>query len=607
MIQPPDSTSQFVRMPPLQFDDGSKDSAGNRSGDVQKVLKAADALLREVVDTASRFFAGLRSAAAWQSVSGARKYSKQLRDLSTALLAESPVCTYEALRHWMVAEEPTQYFLRQVDASGLDGRRLSDQLINALQHLRGQRTQDRDAAEVAAAHIQHMAGREHPIRSEVWRFFRQVLANHNPDDRVEDADSPRIRVPQSAVAMDTFVALLSQPPNRRRALSNVLAALQEALPQANARQPPPAASPPGGGNGVIPDDKGARGPTGVQKVEESKLRKATSASTMVREAASGTVGAPPTIDSQPPNTLPPPAEIPETAAPSCCPPVSLFLRNGVRLSVRSHLTRLTQRTGKPPLPPSRPRELSCDTEIIPAPILDAGPDRFVCIREGLAVEDLVFLEAAFLEYKRTPRALRRLEHSDPSRELWPPLIPSSLRVGCGRRECSADISQLDRAERICPGCNQPILSRCGNPECQEEFLHLDADGKEVECQACGCPNVNQYWTCPRHKDEGPFSTLQDPCCPECIQEWGWKARPRRPDLISKGVLQCPGCLTVGRRSPFRIPHRVRELFLSQEPIPRDRNKEQLCVEAGLGREGCCPQCTSQLIPFVEEAAKRCAS
>ncbi len=241
--------------------------------------------------------------------------------------------------------------------------------------------------------------------------------------------------------------------------------------------------------------------------------------------------------------------------------------------------------------------------------IETRPDQrplSVTFESGYDFEDFLDLEAAYRDFKQTPKAERALD--DGLGPTPPPLTPTGIPLGCGHTDCDGDLSDVDRTERVCPRCHRVILSRCGNAGCLEEHLHLDIHGEDPECPGCGRPNRNRFWTCDVHPEQGTLSTQTDPRCPTCVDQWAGDSTPQKPTRVRVGIARCPGCEARATRDttrqPLLLPERLRDLMTAPEGIECSPNVISRCVEAGLTPDGRCPRCQAQLVPFVPEANPR---
>ncbi|MFN7962971.1 MAG: hypothetical protein U0002_17035 [Thermoanaerobaculia bacterium] len=196
---------------------------------------------------------------------------------------------------------------------------------------------------------------------------------------------------------------------------------------------------------------------------------------------------------------------------------------------------------------------------------------------------------------------RSLHHSfAEERGLWQKLgslFAEALPVRCGNAECSLDIAELPRAERICPGCNRPIRSRCGNEGCEENFLHERKEHSARICPVCSKPNLSAFWRCPKHKEWLPCA---EEVCPDCLL--GTTARPHRWSLRSlhRAYTACPQCLERRQRDPswpvFRIADQLAPYVRRGVRLAEREKVRELADLYGLPNSLCCPKCHYRLIP-----------
>lgn len=261
---------------------------------------------------------------------------------------------------------------------------------------------------------------------------------------------------------------------------------------------------------------------------------------------------------------------------------------------RVELTPITKGTGGEETERS---DLDCTTSTIRVPISTDAVAISVTFEGGYEIEDLLDLESAYLAWKRSDKAAREAE-LDPDAPALPPLRPRGLRIGCGHLDCGGDIADLERTEDVCPHCHRRIISRCGNPDCLGEDLHIDAHGNDERCPDCGGVNRNRHWQCDRHPDQGWLSRSEQPTCRECERERALALESRLRQNIGRAERCCPGCLAQGVARPLVVPRSIEDMAGAEMPVEASPVNRARCRAAGLPEDGACPRCRGQLIPFV---------
>lgn len=561
---------------------------------------AADALLCHIVETLAESICSLHPAAAWDSVSRAEQVGARLQTLAKVLFEENAFGSTEkqkrekkeALRSGLddclVAESPEDYVLdrwRQL-GSEPNWQDLEQELEKTQLRLVRNSERPREAKE-ALDHIVHLTAG--PARGrEVFRAVSKAFFGYDPDRKLKESEGEvgSAPTPQVITAMHVMVAYLGLPTVRRWALGRILLALSTSICQtlkSEAVMKPAAESAPRAEAEALDKGDGEEKPPPPGHKEPSYDGPDSSGWPALTNGPDSTSG---------PRALRP------------CPPPSLFRgRTGEGPSRLICLMPAEAERNEDPFEPIDAVRVSPrQPALYPTPgrvtarVLAEGPPITFLIRDGLDASDLVLLEGAMLEYKRANKPYRSREHTVQDPKTLPPLAPSSMRVGCGHRDCGEDISGLDRRERICPGCQQPIRSRCGHEDCREDFLHLDSEGRGTHCPTCERTIINRFWTCSLHPEVGLLSREADPICPECLSSAARPAAAKRPDRLQRGLLICPGCLKQERVQPFIVPQRLMELY-GIGVVPRRPEHEELFRAAGLCPDGTCPRCRAQLIAF----------
>lgn len=189
------------------------------------------------------------------------------------------------------------------------------------------------------------------------------------------------------------------------------------------------------------------------------------------------------------------------------------------------------------------------------------------------------------------------------------------RVLCGNSGCGGNVADLPRTTRLCPHCHRPIRSRCGNPDCRANDLHLRSDEKAKTCPACNGFNHSAWWLCHLHGKIEILVAIDKPICPECIRRhqedpvrYPESSLGRRPG--SESMVLCPCCILRAKNEPSH------EIFLVPEDLlpfyyhgvnGHDREKLAEIASKHKMRDGVrCPNCDTVLIPIhqpkVQEAS-----
>ncbi|CCO23748.1 tubulin-like doman-containing protein [Maridesulfovibrio hydrothermalis] len=169
-------------------------------------------------------------------------------------------------------------------------------------------------------------------------------------------------------------------------------------------------------------------------------------------------------------------------------------------------------------------------------------------------------------------------------------------VTCGNNDCSYDITHLSREELTCPGCNRPILSRCGNPGCPEDHLNehaaiLSGDDR-IFCPTCKKRIKTRWWYC---NDHNVLISRESSYCKLCLQEYAAGDRYFEDVSMSEEVVPhfpCPGCLTTGQENPFKVTFSNVYDEVKDEDVP-EALKIYFSTKTPQGR---CPKCSSLLLP-----------
>lgn len=203
-------------------------------------------------------------------------------------------------------------------------------------------------------------------------------------------------------------------------------------------------------------------------------------------------------------------------------------------------------------------------------------------------------------YNRVAKHLRRFYHLHLPAEGLDDLITVVDRpreVYCGNQDCSYNIRDLEETELLCPGCDRPILNRCGNAGCPENSLAArlaalsDSDPPD-HCPACGNDLKTYWWHCPEqgHKERIPTDHASCPAC-ETEHHEGLRPLDRVRTFAVRRAVECPGCveLDIAADKRTRIPARLREFFENGVPPHLVATFRHRAAEAGLDPFVCANQ------------------
>ena len=198
---------------------------------------------------------------------------------------------------------------------------------------------------------------------------------------------------------------------------------------------------------------------------------------------------------------------------------------------------------------------------------------------------------------------RRLFHIDRRYTEFPELVfehQVETHPTCGNPGCDYDITDLPRDRILCPECGMTIKSRCGNPDCPEDYLHtlpeMQGLNPDKLCPVCGQPARTYWWQCDYHRDYWRSAIHQ--YCPKCLHD----LKTQKSDAIKtfqdvrtrdeiQPYLLCPGCLSEGKEDPFQI--KFQNVYYHVDDHNIDRAWEVYYNETAEGR---CPKCSAQLLP-----------
>jgi|GEM_PF-1992361 len=188
-------------------------------------------------------------------------------------------------------------------------------------------------------------------------------------------------------------------------------------------------------------------------------------------------------------------------------------------------------------------------------------------------------------------------------DALPPLI-GNMRImvplWCGNdRGCTADLRGVPRGTIFCPGCQEPIRSRCGNEECTSDELmsHPSIINRKPprECPLCHLFMRTYWWRCDRHGDI-PIDKI---ACPYCVRA-GFSEREIRRRSHDAEVFDCPHCLGAGRRTARRFTgDAVRYIRHGVNGFNTDHARRVLKSKLECG--ALCPSCHTLIAPMCPVA------
>ena len=192
-------------------------------------------------------------------------------------------------------------------------------------------------------------------------------------------------------------------------------------------------------------------------------------------------------------------------------------------------------------------------------------------------------------------------HKDYAR-LFAGLFMKEIKmILCGNPDCSYNITHLPKEVQVCPSCDLPILSRCGN-ECKASTLSQIRGDEELNLDVAACKKCRQTvktftWKCDRHGRQ--VFDPEDRHCTQCIGEWRGKTIEDfadvsiRPRTITWPSF-CINCKDLGVDEPFELPKEIAHLYYGVS----DGEKALLKVvmaKYGIGSNDC-PSCGAKLFP-----------
>lgn len=173
------------------------------------------------------------------------------------------------------------------------------------------------------------------------------------------------------------------------------------------------------------------------------------------------------------------------------------------------------------------------------------------------------------------------------------------RLSCGNRRCTADLRAVPRRAVFCPGCGEPIRTRCGNDGCKDDEIssHRSTVGGKPprECPSCHQFLRTYWWRCDRDGDV-PIDKL---ACPHCVRSGLPEREIRRRE--SSELFDCPNCVRAGKTKARRFTGDVVP-FIRHGANGFDTQHAADLLKANLECGALCPTCFTSLAPMCPYGA-----
>jgi hypothetical protein len=183
------------------------------------------------------------------------------------------------------------------------------------------------------------------------------------------------------------------------------------------------------------------------------------------------------------------------------------------------------------------------------------------------------------------------------------IAPELQEIFCGNPGCSFNIAPIPRDVNICPGCDKPLLNRCGNSnlDCDTDNLLERLGGlSQIDDTKTICPGCNRqirtfWWYCEKH---GPqWRERHEMFCPECTLEAEkglikYSERSIKEDDKTYPAF-CIHCKETGVKSPFKIP--LPDLYF-EVPKYKIPLLTKILQDEGISNN-LCPVCGAQIFPL----------
>jgi len=176
-------------------------------------------------------------------------------------------------------------------------------------------------------------------------------------------------------------------------------------------------------------------------------------------------------------------------------------------------------------------------------------------------------------------------------------------IFCGNLGCEGDISTAPSEQLNCQHCERPIVSRCGNKDCNFAF----APGAPIvpTCPGCGQINQRSFWICKYHGKIEVSVPRAEMVCGKCLSEVKKERLSEgpgkrtirhvslRPDCILKErrMEVCPYCVKKAIELPFEISEGLE--YLIENFATLDFSAKEL-LSFVLVNGTSCPKCGTRL-------------
>ncbi|HEV7671942.1 MAG TPA: tubulin-like doman-containing protein [Thermoanaerobaculia bacterium] len=189
-------------------------------------------------------------------------------------------------------------------------------------------------------------------------------------------------------------------------------------------------------------------------------------------------------------------------------------------------------------------------------------------------------------------------------------------ASCGNDSCIYSIANVPATTRTCPGCNQPIRSRCGNSDCLATELHKHPRRHDKSCPFCQGFNHAAWWVCCRHGEIPEEISIDKELCPRCIEKhqqdplaFPESRISQRPDV--REAVFCPRCEDLhaqDQRHPiFRVPADLICFYRDGVNGHDAEEFETIAARHHLPDRVRCPNCRTLLIPVDHAAGRTCCA
>lgn len=190
-----------------------------------------------------------------------------------------------------------------------------------------------------------------------------------------------------------------------------------------------------------------------------------------------------------------------------------------------------------------------------------------------AADEIDRIEVYYNAYQAVHPKSRAFYHIHRDIASFPEILNKAgdYQVTCGNPGCNHNIRFEPKSLRFCPGCQKPILNRCGNEDCtksnlfeyfRKSFLEKDKKTRQNPryCPECSGFLHNYYWICKHHPDEPvPADKLT---CPHCHIE----AQQSERALENMGTRDdvshffCHGCRHSESDQRYAVPKNLERFY-----------------------------------------------